>query len=213
MPRESVSVSQFHRRGFTLLELLAVVAILGIAAAMLIPSMSQTGILRVQAAVRTIVSDITFIQSDAVAFQERRAIIFDVDTSTYRLVMVPGNTIDAELNTMYDPGRQGGRYIVDFTDKVYGGARITDANFDGENVLIFDAMGGPVADAASDEPGSGGTITVVGSGSTFEVSIEAFTGRVTATRVEVTEEGPSGSGPITGVPEANPEHETGGSGG
>jgi prepilin-type N-terminal cleavage/methylation domain-containing protein len=173
-----------RRRGFTLLELLAVVTILGIAAALLIPSMSQTGILRVQAAVRTIISDITFAQADAVAFQERRAIVFDVDTSSYRLVQVPGDTIDVELNTMYDPGRENGRYIVNFNDAIFGGARITAVNFDGGNTLIFDALGGPVADAAGDEPGSGGTITVVGSGSTFTIGIEAFTGRVTATRVE-----------------------------
>lgn len=169
-------------RGFTLLELLAVVTILGIAAALLIPSMSQTSILRVQAAVRTIVSDITFAQSDAVAFQERRAIVFDVPNSTYRLVQVPGNVIDVDLNTMYDPTREGGRYIVNFNDQVFGGARITAVDFDGESTLIFDGLGGPVADAAGDEPGSGGTITVVGSGSTFVITVEAFTGRVTATR-------------------------------
>jgi prepilin-type N-terminal cleavage/methylation domain-containing protein len=171
-------------RAFTLLELLAVVTILGIAAAMLIPSMSQTGILRVQAAVRTIVSDITFAQSDAVAFQERRAVVFDVESSTYRLVQVPGNTVDIEHNTMYDPTRTGGLYIVDFKDKVFGGARITAVNFDGGNTLIFDALGGPVADAASDEPSAGGTVTVVGSDSTFVITVDAFTGRVGATRSE-----------------------------
>ncbi len=172
------------RRGFTLLELLAVVTILGIAAAMLIPSMSETSILRVQAAVRTIVSDITFAQSDAVAFQERRALVFDVENSTYRLVQIPGSVIDVDLNTMYDPTKAGGRYIVNFNDNVFGGARITGVNFDGGNTLIFDALGGPVADAAGDEPSAGGTITVEGSGQTFQITIEAFTGRVTATRVE-----------------------------
>jgi hypothetical protein len=151
---------------------------------MLIPSMSNTSILRVQAAVRTIVSDITFAQSDAVAFQERRAIVFDVEESTYRLVIVPGTTIDLDLNTMYDPTRASGQYVVNFNDHVFGGARITAVNFNGGDTLVFDAMGGPVADAASDDPGSGGTVTVVGSGSTFQISIEAFTGRVTATRVE-----------------------------
>ncbi|MGE3107916.1 MAG: Tfp pilus assembly protein FimT/FimU [Phycisphaerales bacterium] len=169
-------------RAFTLLELLAVVAILGIAAAMMIPSMSETGVLRVQAAVRTVVSDITFAQSDAVAFQERRALVFDPDTSSYTLVSVPGNEVDPDNNTMYDPTRPGGRYVVNFTDESFGGARITAVNFDGGNTLIFDALGGPVAAADSDEPGSGGTITIVGSGSTFIVTVEAFTGRVTVAR-------------------------------
>lgn len=195
-------------RAFTLLELLAVVAILGIAAAMLIPSMSQTGILRVQAAVRTIISDITFAQSDAVAFQERRAIIFDAENSIYRLVLVPGNTIDPDLNTMYDPSRPGGRYVVNFNDAVFGGARITGVNFDGSNTLIFDALGGPVADAASDDPGAGGTITVEGSGSVFQITIEAFTGRVTATRLEVPPDDEGGGG--VGGPTPDPPGGTGG---
>lgn len=175
-------------RGFTLLELLAVVAILGIAAALVIPSMGDTGILRVQAAVRTIVSDITFAQSDAVAFQERRAMIFDIETSSYRIVQVPGSTIDPENNTLYDPSRPSGLYIVDFNDNVFGGARITNVNFEGGNTLIFDALGGPVADAAGDDPGTGGSVTVVGSGSTFQISVDAFTGRVTATRVTAPDE-------------------------
>lgn len=202
------------RAGFTLLELLAVVAILGIAAALLIPSMSQTGILRVQAAVRTVVSDITFAQSDAVAFQERRALVFDVDHSTYRIVQVPGNTVDAAHNTLYDPSRPGGLYVVNFNDDVFGGARLTGASFDGTDTLIFDAMGGPVADAASDDPGSGGTITITGSDSVFQIAVEAFTGRVTATRMVAPGGGEGGGGGIPTPPdEGEGEGEGGGSGG
>jgi type II secretory pathway pseudopilin PulG len=175
-----------------------VVAILGIAAAMLIPSMGQTGILRVQAAVRTVVADITFAQSDAVAFQERRAIVFDAENSSYRIVQVPGNTVDPDHNTLYDPGREGGLYVVNFNDAVFGGARITNVVFGEGTTLIFDAMGGPVASAASDEPSSGGSITIVGSGSTFQINVEAFTGRVTANRVEEDDEGEPSGGPAPG---------------
>ena len=40
-------------------------------------------------------------------------------------------------------------------------------------------MGGPVADPASNNPGPGGTIRVSGSGLTWTITVEAFTGRVT----------------------------------
>jgi len=177
-PRPAARLVRAAGRGFTLLEILVVIVVLGIAGALVIPAMGQTGILKVQAAVRTIVSDITFIQAEAVAFQERRAMVFDVDTSSYALVEVPGNTIEVEANTMFDPTKADGRYLVDFRDAKFGEARITSAAFSGTNTLIFDGMGGPVADAAGAVPGNGGIVRVVGSGQTFDIRVEPFTGRV-----------------------------------
>lgn len=65
------------RGGYTLIELVITLALLGIAGTMVIPAMTQSGVLRTQAAVRTIVADITFLQGDALAYQERRAIWFN----------------------------------------------------------------------------------------------------------------------------------------
>lgn len=172
-----------RREGFTLLEMLAVVVILGIAGALVIPAMGTTGVLKVQAAVRTVVADITFAQSDAVAFQEKRAIVFDVPSSSYRLVEVPGDVIDPDTNTVYDPSRPQGLYIVDFIGNRFGDARLTGASFDGANVLIFDAMGGPVSDPGGNTPGSGGTVTITGSGQVFTVTVDAFTGRTSVSSV------------------------------
>jgi type II secretory pathway pseudopilin PulG len=163
--------------------MLAVITIMGIAAALVIPSMGETGVLRVQAAVRTVVSDITFAQCDAVAFQERRAIVFDVPSSTYRLVSVPGDVIDPAVNTMYDPTRPGGLYVVDFNEPAFGGSRFTSAEFDGNNYIIFDALGGPVSDPLGETPSNGGTIEITGSNSNWRIQVEAFTGRVTATKL------------------------------
>jgi type II secretory pathway pseudopilin PulG len=163
------------------MEVLVVVVILGIAGALVIPSMGSTGILKVQGALRSIVSDITFAQSDAVAFQEKRAICFDVANSSYSVVQVPGNFIDTAANTMYDPTKPDGKWLVNFTtDTRFGDARITAVDFGGGSTnLIFDGMGGPIADPASNTPGAGGTIRVSGSGAQWTITVEAFTGRVT----------------------------------
>jgi prepilin-type N-terminal cleavage/methylation domain-containing protein len=168
-------------RAYTLIEILMVVTILGIAAAMAMPSLGSTDILKAQGALRSIVSDITFAQSDAVAMQEKRAIVFDVPNSSYSLVQVPGNAIDAAANTMYDPTRPGGRWVVSFpTDSRFGDTRITSADFGGgATALVFDGMGGPIADAGSNNPGPGGTIHVTGAHASWTITVEAFTGRVT----------------------------------
>ncbi|MBL8763861.1 MAG: prepilin-type N-terminal cleavage/methylation domain-containing protein [Phycisphaerae bacterium] len=169
------------RHGYTLIEVLVVVVVLGIAGALVIPSMGSTGILRVQAAVRSVVSDIVFCQADAVAFQERRAIVFDSAT-TYRLVQVPGSVIDIEHNTLYDPSRPSGLYVVDVSDPRYGDARINSALFDSHNYLVFDEQGAPLGDLGTNTAGSGGTVTITGSEQTFDVTVDAFTGRVSVQR-------------------------------
>jgi type II secretory pathway pseudopilin PulG len=167
--------------------MLVVIVILGIAGAMVIPSMGTTGVLRVQGAVRTIIADITFMQSDAVAFQEKRAMVFDVTNSSYRIVAVPGDSIDATTNTLYKSDGPNQEYIVELKpdDKgPFGDSRITDVDFEGGGTtLIFDALGGPVTSATGDTPSSGGYIEVKGAGQIFLIEVEGFTGRVTVQRV------------------------------
>lgn len=173
-----------HQRGYTLVEVLVVVVILGIAAALAAPSMGQAGVLRIQAAVRTVVADITFAQMDALGYQEQRAIVFDVDKNEYTLVQVNGGIVDPENDALYDPRGADQRYRVSLNDEVFGGTRIESVQFDGDNVLIFDEMGGPVATPGSSTLSDGGSITLTGPLSRFRVDVAAFTGRVTVTRLD-----------------------------
>lgn len=167
------------RRGFTLVEMIVVIALLGIAAALVIPQMGSVQGLRVQAAVRTLVSDLTFAQADSIAFQQRRALVFDVPNNTYRIVAIPGSTVDPDTNTLYSPSGPGGRYVVDLNTEQFAGARITATDFEIADTLIFDDMGGPAAAPTGDAPGRGGSVTIVGSEQAFRIVIEPFTGRVT----------------------------------
>jgi len=166
--------------------MLVVIVILGIAGALVIPAMGSTGVLRVQGAVRTIVADITFMQSDAVAFQEKRAMVFDVDNSSYRIVAIPGSAIDV-ANTLYKADGPNREYVVDLrpdADGPFGDSRIAAVDFDGgETTLIFDALGGPVTSATGDTASSGGYIEVHGAEQIFLIQVEGFTGRVTVRRV------------------------------
>lgn len=174
------------RRAFTLIEMLLVVALLGLAGALVIPSMSSVGVLRVQASLRTLVSDITFAQSDAIAFQEKRAIVFDKVNNRYSMLAVPGSLLDEATQTMYDPSKPNGQYIVDFNVGNYGGARITEVSMNGQtsnNVLVFDDLGSPIINVSSDQPSTGGFVTITAPDSQWNVVIDAFTGRVSVRKL------------------------------
>lgn len=167
-PRPQITL---RARGYTLVEMLITVTILAIAAALVIPSMSQTGVLRVQGALRMVVSDITMAQSDAVAYQSKRAVIFNYegDPSRYVVAEVVGGSIDFTSGVIADRVFGGDQF---------GNAAVTATTLSASRI-IFDGLGGPVSSPSSDTPAASGTIDVSGSGQNFRITIDAYTGRVT----------------------------------
>ena len=178
------NTSNHPTRGYTLIEVLLVVTIMGIAGAVVAPSLSSAGVLRIQAAVRMIVSDITFIQMDSLGYQEQRAIVFDIDSNSYTLIQVEGTTIDVANDALYDMNGPGQRYVVDLSDEKYGGVTIESASFDGDETLIFDEMGGPVSAPGTSNLSNGGSVILAGPMSRWRINVAAFTGRVTVTRLD-----------------------------
>lgn len=174
-----------RRRAYTLVEMLVVVAILGISSAIVIPSVSQAGSFRSQSAVRAIVADLTFAQSDAMAFQTGRAVIFDVDENRYVICAVNGASVDPETDALYDPQRPEGVVSLDLDSGQYGGARLESVEIDGGTMLVFDEQGAPVAAPQSNSPSAGGLITIVAENVRYTISIDGFTGHITTARAEI----------------------------
>ncbi|MFM9956544.1 MAG: Tfp pilus assembly protein FimT/FimU [Phycisphaerales bacterium] len=181
------------RRAFTLIELLVTVGVMGIAAALVIPSMNSTNGLRVQAAVRLVIADIAFTQSDSMAYQARRCIQFNrvakpnsasftyVPGNGYTLAEPTGSVLDLTANAMFDPSRPTQPLSRNLDDAQFGGATISGVNISGGNLLIFDELGGPVTTLTGNEPASG-TIDVTAPGEAFRISIAPYTGLVTVAR-------------------------------
>ncbi len=173
-----------HRRGYTLVEMLITVTILGIAGTMVLPSMRSLGVLRTQAAVRAVVADITFAQMDALGYQEPRAVVFDEDANMYTLCEVVGESIDVEADALFDPKGPDERYRLHMDNERFGGAYISDISLNSGTALIFDEQGAPVAAAGSTTLSDGGSITITGPDSAFRIDIAAFTGRVTVVQID-----------------------------
>lgn len=164
-----------RRRAYTLVEVLIVVVLLGIASALVVPNVGSTDVLRIQSTVRAIVADINFAQSDALARQQGRAIIFDQQNNNYAIVEVHSATLNPSDDTIQAVNLRNGRKFHD--------SRIESVNFDGSNVLVFDELGGTVTAPASTTPSSGGSLIISGSNSRFRINVEAYTGRVSVTRL------------------------------
>jgi len=186
------------RRAFTLVEVLIVVTVMGIAGAMVIPSMSQVGALRGQTAIRTAVADITFAQSEALAHQRRFVIVFGqivVDDGAGGWEAVAGNgytvcippignaAVDVETDFTWDILDGNEPFSRNFDLDRYHGATITGAEFNNPtDTIIFDELGGIVNDLTTDTPGQGGTLAFDTAMATYDINVEAYTGRVTVDR-------------------------------
>ncbi len=171
------------RRAFTLIEILIVVTLMGIAATLLIPNMSNAVSFETEAAVRQIVADLSFAQSDAMAYQSARRVFFAENGTGYRILASP---FDPDNDVLYDPISDGGsdKYIVDFAaDTRFRMVSIESVDFDGGNRFItYDSIGGPIngENAAS----IGGSLIVNGSDGRFQVHVSGFTGRVSVDKLE-----------------------------
>lgn len=163
-----------YRNGYTLIEVLVVVTVLGIAATMVVPAFSQTSPLRLQGAVRTIVADITQVQSDAVALQVGQGIRFIADGANSRYIIAPVSGTHLDESSDVITRRQIG-------GDDFGNAQLQDITCT-DQILVFDAMGGPVVSPGSDTASGTQTIDVVSGELGYRITIEAYTGRVTVAK-------------------------------
>ncbi|GJQ30630.1 MAG: hypothetical protein HBSAPP03_25140 [Phycisphaerae bacterium] len=162
-----------NRSGYTLVELLIVVTVMGIAGALIVPSFASTDALRVQGALRSMVADITEAQSDAIAFQRGRAMVFFPDEHRYVIAEVNGTTIDLALDRLDER-----RLNID----MFGFTRITGITFPND-MLVFDELGGPVTAPQSTVAAPEAWVDLSGSSQNFRLRVEAYTGRVTVQRL------------------------------
>ena len=156
---------------------------MGIAASLLIPNMANAVSFETEAAVRQIVADLSFAQSDAMAYQASRRVLFADDGTGYRILAAP---FDPDNDVLYDPISDGGsdKYIVDFAaDARFHLISIESVDFDDGNAFItYDSIGGPIN--GGNTASIGGSLIVNGSDGRFRIHVSGFTGRVSVEKLE-----------------------------
>jgi prepilin-type N-terminal cleavage/methylation domain-containing protein len=167
------AVAHKARHGFTLIEVLVTVVIIGIAGALIVPHLLRAGTLGVQAAVRMTIADIVVAQNEAVAQQATRRVVFDQADNLYSLTDGNGNVIGATWMPNYAEG--AGNYVINIgNDSRFEGVTLENPNFGGQAYLEFDALGSPV---------EGGSVDLVYGSFRYRIAVAPFTGRISITAV------------------------------
>lgn len=145
-----------NRRAFSLIELVIVLAIIGILAAMAVPHFADAAIRnRIDIAAKRIAADLELARKHA------------IHSSTPQTVTFNGNGY--EISGMRDLDRSTSSYKVDLSDEPYR-AQIRSADFDGDSEINFDTYGN--AD-------SGGTVVLQVARSHRTVKFDSETGQAT----------------------------------
>jgi prepilin-type N-terminal cleavage/methylation domain-containing protein len=149
-------------RAFTLVEILVVVIIMGIAAGVVIPMAIDSGDLQAAGGARILASDLQYAQNMAITTQTPVTVTFNAADDSYTLSNASGSLIHPMTKDAY---------TVDFnTTNGFSSVDMVSASFGGEAAVTFDELGAP------DSPGSA---TIQAGDYTYQVTVSAATGRVT----------------------------------
>ena len=168
-----------RRSAFTLIEILMVVVILGMASAIVIPQINSRNDLKSASAARLVMADIMYAQNQAIVTQTRQYIKFDTAGKQYKLCS--GFSPEVVITNPVTQGsyvQKFGSASTTYTKEM----NLVSANFDGNAALAFDALGAPLA-VASDGTAAAlvsGSVVVGAGQNSMTITVAPYTGELTA---------------------------------
>lgn len=169
-----------HEGGFTLVEIIIVLAILVIAAVLAMPMLGSAADMQLRSAANIIAADLEYAKSLAITRQENFSVVFNAASDSYEVVRYQAGTPVAIDN----PRRPGYPLEVVFpADTRVSRVDIVSADFDSDSSqsITFDYLGSPYSGTTTDNPLNSGNITLQSDTLSMIVTIEPITGYVTIT--------------------------------
>lgn len=173
-----------RKDGFTLIEIIIVVVIIGIAALIAVPMFSGAADMQVRAAANRIAADLDYAKGLAVTYQKAYCVQFNISGESYSLQEYNSGTGDFE--TIDDPLNSNSQYTVNLaSNKNFNRVDIYNADFDSDatNAVTFDYLGSPYHGKSTDSANAlnSGRITLKAENFSVTVDVEPVTGYVTIT--------------------------------
>jgi prepilin-type N-terminal cleavage/methylation domain-containing protein len=172
------------RRGFTLIEILVVVLIIGIAAAIVVPQLGTRDDMKASSAARVIMADLIYAQNLSITQQNYHYLAMDVVNKRYAVQ-------NSALATVTHPVNKT-PYLVRFAAGGTNGFQdltLIAANFTGQSgnvykTIGFDELGSPLVHTGTmTEPMTAGAIIIQAGNYRLRIDVEPFTGQITVTPI------------------------------
>ncbi len=164
--------------GFTLLELVAVMVIVGILAGAAVVTLSTTTGNRSKMAADQLLRDLTFARQRAVATGTPSWVQFDTAADTWTVLAedpVSVGTSWTDATTLTDPAT-GQPFVQSLGVAPFIGVDLLTVGFDGNDKVKFDWLGQPLTYGTTETAlGADGTVTLSGG---HTVTVEAETGHI-----------------------------------
>lgn len=177
-------------RGFTLIEILMVVVILGIASAIVAPQLGSRSDIKIRAAARLLVADLMYAQNNAIAQQKWMYVRFDAAGEKYSVMDGVGASATDTTKIIKHPVTKAEftTRLGVATDRRIGDVKIKTVTFNGvdtnyrpEFVIAFDELGVPYVycyDLNNTNELLDGTVELECGKDTIKVLVERYTGEI-----------------------------------
>jgi len=166
-------------RAFTLIEILVMVSIMGLCAAVIIPQLGTRSDLLASSAARQVMSDLTYAQNQAITRQQPVYVVFTPAATaspggSYSVMSgLPSTVMNHPVNKF--------PWVTTFGQSrgQFSNVRLDSASFDGSAAIMFDESGAPFMISpvgGASAPLNTGSVSVSCGAFTLRVTVEPLTG-------------------------------------